>query len=266
MLRRSAALFSERSARRREAGGSSASSASSIRQPSSLIAGSLLDGVGTARRESLIQGQAIVPAAAGAPAIPLAESQLHPPVLHMRVISCTGPPVAGLCPASVAMADSTCGFSKRQQTVRRWIAPGGSRKDAANCAGGCRDVSSPGQSRTSSQRPDGRQALSYTPSSNQCGPRQDTPKARYRLLGIASHNGEWYGDTDHSLQASSSRNRAPGWGGGAGDWRRGPGIVVTPPRRAKVRRCCRQARAACHLTSRSRSRAPCNPSVSQAIF
>lgn len=43
------------------------------------------------RQQELIQGQAIVPAAAGAPAIPLAKSQLHPPVLHMRVISCTIP-------------------------------------------------------------------------------------------------------------------------------------------------------------------------------
>lgn len=43
------------------------------------------------RQRELIQGQAIVPAAAGAPAIPLAKSQLHPPVLHMRVISCTIP-------------------------------------------------------------------------------------------------------------------------------------------------------------------------------
>lgn len=137
------------------------------------------------------------------------------------------------------MAQSIRGFSNRQQTVRRGIAPGVRRKGSANSPGGCRDASSPDQSRSSRQRPDSDKSLSYTPSSNQCGPRQSDPKARYRLLGIASHNGPWEGHTDHSLQASSSRNRACGAPavaliccGGPAQWfvsQTGKGEEVLPP-------------------------------------
>lgn len=54
-------------------------------------------------QRTLDQGQAVVPAAAGAQAAPLAQSQLHPPVLHMRVISCTIP-----CHSSFAPPSSPC--------------------------------------------------------------------------------------------------------------------------------------------------------------
>lgn len=128
------------------------------------------------------------------------------------------------------MPQSIRRFSNRQQTVRRWIVPGVRCQGRQTVLADAATFLRPEAPRASSQCPDSDQLLSYSPSSNQCGPRQDTRKARYRQATMG------YGrDTqttpcrpvqaETGLQAGCD-SPAPARGSGSS------------PRQAKVRRCC----------------------------